>query len=214
MASAHRHGSIQRTASRGNLRPIPPVGKLLRTLAQSPTTILRRFTGPARGHVRRSSRSGPYPMMKLSMAGLRPPIIPAMMSLPPSATSCTADVRGDEVFTAMDGNSISEICPSGIALNLYFLAGGEVTYSRLGRANVGGTRWMHHDGGVCTKRPERVEAPNGFIRNSHAGSPHACVQVHATKGLSGQDQRLMASAWRVRDPQCGSKHGSRPRSGR
>lgn len=48
-------------ASRSGPRATPSVGKLLRTLPQSLTVILRRFTGPARRHVRHFSRSRPHP---------------------------------------------------------------------------------------------------------------------------------------------------------
>ena len=108
-------------------------------------------------------------MMNLSMARLMPLTILVTMSLLFSAMSSTADVRGDEFITAMDGNSISGIGPNGIAFSLYFLAGGDVIYSRLGRANVRGTWWINHDGDVCIKWPERVEALEGCFQMSFDG---------------------------------------------
>lgn len=69
----------------------------------------------------------------------------------------------------MDGNTISGIGPNGLAFNLYFLAGGDVTYSSLGRANVRGTWWISHDGDVCIKWPERVEALQGCSQISFDG---------------------------------------------
>ena len=98
-----------------------------------------------------------------------PLTILVMMSLLLSATSSTADVRGDEFITAMDGGWISGIGPSGLAFNLYFLAGGDVTYSSLGRTNVRGTWRMNHDGDICIKWPERVEALAGCFQMSFDG---------------------------------------------
>jgi hypothetical protein len=108
-------------------------------------------------------------MMKLSMVRLMPLTILVMMSLSVSATSSAADARGDEFITAMDGDSISGIGTNGLAFNLHFLAGGDVTCSSLGRANVHGTWRMNHDGDVCIKWPERVEAFEGCFQMSVDG---------------------------------------------
>ena len=105
-----------------------------------------------------------------SMARLTPLavliVIPALL-LP--ATLSAADHRGDEFVTTMDGNSISGTSADGRAFNLYFLAGGLVTFSSLGEANVSGRWQMNRDGDICIRWPERVHAPDGCFRISFDG---------------------------------------------
>jgi hypothetical protein len=120
----------------------------------------------ARGSPRRVSSR----IMESSMARLTPlSILIATVALLLPATSFAADRRGDEFITAMDGNSISATGADGRAFDLYFLAGGLVTYTRLGDANVSGTWQMNRDGDVCIKWPARVDAPEGCFRISFDG---------------------------------------------
>ena len=103
------------------------------------------------------------------MARLMSLTLLVMTLLPFSATSSVADSRGDEFITAMDGGSISGFGPSGIASKLYFVDGGDVTYTSLGRAAVRGSWWMNDDGDVCIRWPERLEALEGCFQISFDG---------------------------------------------
>jgi hypothetical protein len=91
----------------------------------------------------------------------------AVLAIP--GTSSAADLRGDEFITTVDGNTISGNAATGLAFDLYFLPGGHVTYSSLGRANVSGTWQLDRDGNVCIKWPQRVAALEGCFRMSFDG---------------------------------------------
>jgi hypothetical protein len=121
-------------------------------------------------------------MMESSMARLTPlSILIAMVALPLPATSSAADRRGDEFITTVDGNSISGTGADGRAFNLYFLAGGLVTYTSIGGANVSGTWQRNRDGDVCIKWPERVDAPKGCFWISFDGD----TVIWRNKSVSG-----------------------------
>jgi hypothetical protein len=108
--------------------------------------------------------------MESSMARPTPlDILITIAALPFPAASSAADLRGDEFITTVDGNTISGNVEDGLAFNLYFLSGGHVTYSSLGRASVSGTWQLDRDGDVCIKWPERVAALQGCFRISFDG---------------------------------------------
>ena len=104
----------------------------------------------------------------------------AVLAFP--GTSSAAHLRGDEFITTVDGNTISGNAANGLAYDLYFLPGGRVTYSSLGRANVSGTWQLDRDGDVCIKWPQPVAALEGCFRMSFDGD----TVVWRNRSVSGR----------------------------
>lgn len=65
-----------------------------------------------------------------------------------SAAPSAADMRGDQFVTMMDGNALSGTDAAGTPFNLYFLPGGQATYTSRA-ATVPGTWELDRDGDVC-----------------------------------------------------------------
>jgi hypothetical protein len=96
-------------------------------------------------------------------------LISSMTLLISSMTASAADVRGDQFITEMDGNTLSGTNASGLAFNLYFLAGGQVTYTNVAGARVNGTWHLDQNGDVCIQWPRPVDAMAGCFRMSIDG---------------------------------------------
>ena len=61
----------------------------------------------------------------------------ALLLISPVTTSAESS-RGDQFVTLMDGNTLSGSSAAGLAFNLYFLAGGQVTYANIAGQRVNG----------------------------------------------------------------------------
>ena len=72
-------------------------------------------------------------------------------------------------MTLMDGNTLSGRSTAGVAFNLYFLAGGQVTYASITRQRVNGSWHLNRNGEVCITWPRRVDALEGCFRMSIDG---------------------------------------------
>lgn len=92
----------------------------------------------------------------------------ALLLISPVMTSAE-ESRGDQFVTTMDGNTVSGANAAGFAFNLYFLAGGRVTYVNIAGMRVDGTWRLSQNGNVCIQWPRRVEAIEGCFRMSIDG---------------------------------------------
>ena len=95
-------------------------------------------------------------------------LLAALLALSSAAASAD-DKRGDQFITAMDGNTLSGVTASGLAFNLYFLAGGSTTYADAAGVKASGTWKLDHDGNVCVHWPIRLDAMEGCFRISFDG---------------------------------------------
>ena len=92
----------------------------------------------------------------------------ALLLISPVTTSAESS-RGDQFVTLMDGNTLSGNTASGSAFNLYFLAGGQVTYASIAGQRVNGAWHLSRSGKVCITWPRQVEALEGCFRMSIDG---------------------------------------------
>ena len=92
----------------------------------------------------------------------------ALLLISPVTTSAESS-RGDQFVTLMDGNTLSGSSAAGLAFNLYFLAGGQVTYANIAGQRVNGAWHLNRNGEVCITWPRRVEALEGCFRMSIDG---------------------------------------------
>jgi hypothetical protein len=92
----------------------------------------------------------------------------ALFLVSPVVTSAESH-RGDQFVTTMDGNTLSGSSPAGLAFNLYFLAGGRVTYANIAGVRVEGAWHLNQTGDVCIEWPRPVDAWEGCFRMSIDG---------------------------------------------
>jgi hypothetical protein len=92
----------------------------------------------------------------------------ALFLISPVMTSAE-DAHGDQFVTTMDGNTLSGTNAAGFAFNLYFLAGGQVTYSNIAGQKSEGAWYLNRNGDVCIQWPRRVEAIAGCFQMSIDG---------------------------------------------
>lgn len=85
-----------------------------------------------------------------------------------SVATSAADMRGDQFITMMDGNMLSGRDAAGSPFNLYFLPGGQATYTGRTGTDVQGTWRLDENGGVCMRWPRHVAPMSGcFIVTTH-----------------------------------------------
>jgi len=107
----------------------------------------------------------------------------AMALLQPLATiSVAEDLRGDGFITTLEGNAISGTSAGGLIFNLYFVPGGQVTYSNLAGMTANGTWHLDRDGDVCMRWLKPVYALEGCFRFSFNGDS----VVWSSKATSGR----------------------------
>jgi hypothetical protein len=72
-----------------------------------------------------------------------------------AASAAPEQLKGMRFIDVMQGNTVSGTTASGAAFNLYFVAGGEVTYEDSSGARDRGRWQMDPDGDVCITWRER-----------------------------------------------------------
>lgn len=84
-------------------------------------------------------------------------------------TASAEESRADQFITEMDGNTLSGTGASGLAFNVIFLSGGQVTYADFAGPKVDGTWHLDRDGHVCIAWQRPVDAMDGCFRMSFNG---------------------------------------------
>jgi hypothetical protein len=91
-------------------------------------------------------------MVELTMPNFEPLsglLAAVVLSAPIAAHAASQHIQGDQFITAMDGNTLSGKNADGSAFNIYFLPGGEVTYTDKAGVTDKGTWHLDQDGDVC-----------------------------------------------------------------
>jgi hypothetical protein len=78
-----------------------------------------------------------------------------------SVATSAADMRGDQFITMMDGNTLSGTDAAGSPFSLYFLPGGQATYTGRAGSDIQGAWKLDKDGDVCVRWSPRVEPVTG-----------------------------------------------------
>ena len=86
------------------------------------------------------------------------------LSSPMTAQAASQHIQGDQFITTMEGNTVSGRNANGTAFNIYFLPGGEVTYSDKAGATDKGTWHLDKDGDVCVAWQNPADAQEGCFR--------------------------------------------------
>jgi len=95
------------------------------------------------------------------------PLAAVTLAAPMNVLAATS--RGDDFVTKMDGNTLSSTSSNGMAYNLYFLAGGQVTYRNVTGQRMDGMWHLDDEGRVCIEWPNPVDALHGCFRMSIDG---------------------------------------------
>jgi hypothetical protein len=78
-----------------------------------------------------------------------------------SVATSAADMRSDQFITMMDGNTLSGTDAAGSPFSLYFLPGGQATYTGRAGSDIQGAWKLDKDGDVCVRWSPRVEPVTG-----------------------------------------------------
>lgn len=105
-----------------------------------------------------------------------------MISVAP-ALAAPEQLRGQRFIDVMEGNTLSGTTADGVAFNIYFLPGGEVTYDEASGSRDHGRWWMDPDGDVCVRWEGYASESDRCFAVSVDGD-HLMWQG---KGASGED---------------------------
>lgn len=106
------------------------------------------------------------------------PLVAAILAMPMKVLAAAS--LGDDFVTKMDGNTLSATSSNGLAYNLYFLAGGQVTNRTVSGQTIGGAWHLDDKGHVCIEWPQPVDALEGCFRMSIDGDT---VTWHGEKSV-------------------------------
>ncbi len=95
------------------------------------------------------------------------PLVVSILAMPMSVAAAASN--GDEFVTRMDGNTLSATAGNGMAYNLYFLSGGQITYRSVSGKRTEGTWHLDDKGRVCIEWPHPVDALEGCFHMSIDG---------------------------------------------
>lgn len=84
-----------------------------------------------------------------------------VLSAPMAAYAESQHIKGDQFITAMEGNTLSGKNANGAAFNIYFLPGGEVTYTDKAGVTDKGAWHLDQDGDVCVAWQNPADAQEG-----------------------------------------------------